>query len=1033
MQPGVTVVLATVWLVVYANAVGTATHRPSRLTLDQYSPSHRHHRRHGVYGGTEEDRLGWKDRNPVEDHQVHASIPQSRSQNKLPPIHETESKEDPFKDLDFVIYRSRGYGKDVNSYFSSLSEDARQSSEFTEERANEEDDETKESSRRDLPPPAELKDPFVADDTFQDQGPGSVEIYKLDLLLLDPTPATRLPFKGKVPKKTWHWKSKEASPNILRKQSNAIPFDESRTENPAFNDPFSVGGVPELQVGCEGLEASDITSREKRSIDVPKEKGRDVDPWTGITPITLDLDYEEEEEEEMDELLNLKKLETTTVGTKRNRGDMEATLDFHRDEVDAEKLPVRGDLGKTGSGNESEAEGKSLHFNKSKRDTGSLFASRGANQRKILWLDDPEEGKRRSRDVWGFAEDEGVVSSDELQTVNQRRRLAYERRLKEEEERRRREEEWKRRETDRRSHAENRTNTDIEKIREEYERSLELRRRQDEERRRRLQQEAQPTNRWQMEEERRRLQEEQSRRNRWQDEERRRQELESRRRYDPRTYEEERKRQQQQEEEMRRREENRLREQERQRRLQEQEEARRRESDRRNLDERKREWMMKQRQAEEEKRRRQQDRNEPSNLLYPPRGGSNDTRSYDRETERRLWEQRERERQRKLNEYIERNRPINVNDSIDRRREEANRRREEDERVRRLQEERRLQEYIRRNQPVRVSKVNESDGRSVDYRREYDRSRYPGPGSGRRNHGPSAPTNIDPWTADAGRREAARRIEEERIRERQRKEQEDLRREALRREEEQRWMQSRRYEEQRKRQQAERLAREEREKAARRSQLGGSTENTRVGDRRRFPEPGRRQDTSLIPANLVSNESRRAAERQRQEMERRRLEAERQRQEQQTRAKEARQNEQRASHLKELWRRQEEARLNALPVSARIIVKPSSVPNVIPRMGGDLDIDFPGASPHRPGMPVPNFPSPPTRHVQGPPPCVWAVVHCCTSVTNNRLVFCFETLGCPGVNWDRNPCRGSIVNAARDEVRKFYAENDEMDSRSRFH
>lgn len=48
----------------------------------------------------------------------------------------------------------------------------------------------------------------------------------------------------------------------------------------------------------------------------------------------------------MDELLKLKRLETTTDGVKRNRGDMDAKLhsEFHS-EKGAEKLPVRGDLG----------------------------------------------------------------------------------------------------------------------------------------------------------------------------------------------------------------------------------------------------------------------------------------------------------------------------------------------------------------------------------------------------------------------------------------------------------------------------------------------------------------------------------------------------------------------------------------------------------------------------------------------------------------------------------------------------------------
>lgn len=47
--------------------------------------------------------------------------------------------------------------------------------------------------------------------------------------------------------------------------------------------------------------------------------------------------------------------------------------------------------------------------------------------------------------------------------------------------------------------------------------------------------------------------------------------------------------------------------------------------------------------------------------------------------------------------------------------------------------------------------------------------------------------------------------------------------------------------------------------------------------------------------------------------------------------------------MKEQWRRQEEARLNALPVSARIIVRhgaSSSSPALVSRAGFDNDIDF---------------------------------------------------------------------------------------------
>ncbi|CAD1473972.1 unnamed protein product [Heterotrigona itama] len=1092
MQPGATVVLATVWLAVYANLVGTLR---INFTADQYSPLAPQHQRHEVYRRAEGQPSEWKD-------------PNSGSQEQS---HESE-----YLGSDSLLARrSRDNAADD---FSPLVEDKRP--EYTDRRADNRG--TKgalESAQRELSPPAVFEDQFVADDTFQDQGPGSVEIYKLDVFrvnsLLSPSPSIvtgfPLPNKGKnkAPKKTSHasWKTSKTPDydkatsllNTLRKQSNS--FDDLSTEVPANTDLFGIGGVPELQVGCEGLEAAESDhGRERRSIDSAltggdKNPKREVDSsWVDVTPISLNLDYElsgeDGYEEEMDELLKLKKLESTTKRSRQNRGDMDATLlhsEFHQGTKGrAEKLPVRGDLGKSSVSNESSASSidwqsnrqveektrlandKALRFNEGKRDDYAGAArsddgtSAGNQRRKILWLEKPENvveqrlignekenGERRERDTWGFGEDEGVVSSDELQTENQRRRLANERRNMIRQEELRRSEEQRRRAEEmlRRNQIENRTNSDIERIRQEYERGLSEKEREEEERRRQLQQ----SNRWQLDEEhRRRLQEEISRRNRLEGQ-RRTQEFEALRRRETviqrPASEEERKRQWQQAIEARRREEDRLREEDERRRFREEEarrkwdeELRRRqqEQDRRSLEDRRREWMLKRKQEEEEeKRRHQQSRNEPSNLLYPSRSN----KSYDRETERRLREQQERERHRKLNEYIQRNQPIKVNSSIDRQREEANERRQEEERRRkeeqqqRVEVERKLQDYVRRNQPVRVPKLNESYDRNwLEYRRRLDearqrnQSRYTGPGDGRRNHGPSAPTNIDPrYYVDDARREAARRIEkeEERIRERQRQleQQEQLRRYALRREEEARRMQSRKYEEERKRQEsvrleAERRAKELQEEEARRNQAGRRPlENTRPSyeNRRRFDDYRRGQDTSLIPTNLVLNESRRATERQRQEQERKRLEAERQR------AKETREKEERDRVMKEHRRRQEEARLNALPVSASIIVQPAA-PNLLSR------INIPRLNPYEEGIKVPNFPVSPTRRppVKSPSPCVWAVVHCCPSKVN-RLITCFESMGCPGINWEPSPCRASITQAAKNQVAKFYAETEDQD------
>lgn len=84
-------------------------------------------------------------------------------------------------------------------------------------------------------------------------------------------------------------------------------------------------------------------------------------------------------------------------------------------------------------------------------------------------------------------------------------------------------------------------------------------------------------------------------------------------------------------------------------------------------------------------------------------------------------------------------------------------------------------------------------------------------------------------------------------------------------------------------------------------------------------------------------------------------------------------------------------------------------------------------NPYERGIKVSNFPAPPTRPpVKSPSPCVWAVVHCCPSKVN-RLITCFESMGCPGINWDPSPCRTSITQAAKNQVAKFYAETEERD------
>ncbi|XP_011160042.3 trichohyalin isoform X2 [Solenopsis invicta] len=1288
MQPRVTVALATVWLTVAVLVGGAVT---LRLSHDQYSPASP--RRHA---GVQQDHArDWRDRDPAEDQPFDLWIGSRR------PIF-TEGWQRRLSNI-----AGAEFATDKVDYGYEMPETL--------------------SSETVVSPSDLLDDPFVADDTFQDQGPGSMEIYKLDLskektLLTATTPSTNLLSrnKSKAPKKTGHLNSKTkttevksttTSENINHRQSNF--FEEQRTETSLVNrDAFGVGGVPELQVGCEGLEASSSSHKAKRSIDTPdEEKGEmPASVLLDVMPVSLDLDddalsYDEEEYEEMDELFKLKKLETTTKNNKPNRGDMDASYlnSDHLDEFrQPEKLPVRGDLGKYTSMNSSgsitdqkelvkrsltDLEIESYEKIKPKREAVSLDDDDGAGRshgRRLLWFaeanaerfaDGKSERKRTGRSIdWGYGEDEGVVSSDELQTVNERRRqhdMRYhqdmskrhdqhhglntnadsirreyekllEQKRRDEEEHLRQmqqanqrtlsrweEEEKRRRDEMRRRHYEdyrkrmNHTSTpriDNEEEMEErqrletaYDRTQEIarkneeelrRRQEEEERRRRLQEEEmrrRPQNKWQEEEnwrksgsrtssvsdeerrrrlheeemkrreeehrrrleeeQRRQLQEEEMRRrpqNKWQeeenwrksgsrtssvnDEERRRklhEEEMKRREEEHRRRLEEEQRRQLQEEEMRRRpqskwqeEENlrksgsrtssvsdeerrrrlydqemKRREEEHRRRLEEEEEARRQEQyrsqqeaqrkkeeeerrrqensmrnlseyDRRRLEDRRREWSERRKQENEDERRQQQP---PSNLMRAehPVSHSNDIRQRDQDERRR--EQEERVLDQKLREYVARNQPINVNRINANRRPEEERRRyrpeenrdprinvsRDDEEYRRRveeqrkrqEEERRQQDYIRRYQSVNMpSRDNQSTaaGRNwFEERRLIEearrRDRYPDPGV-RRDHGPSAPTYIDPRSSpeEVRRRqqETARRLEEERRQryeaEEQRKELarrqweeekerrlrvERMRKEAARREEEARRAQSRKYEEDRKRLEVARIEAERRRQEMLKERSRNEAGRTKQPEATRqiyhqdpsLLEHRRRQDSRLIPNNLMrAEEARRAAA----ERERQRLDAER-RQQEESRMREHRQKE------TDQWSRQELARLNSLPVNARIIVRPGgSWPTTSPdspvisgRFGNE--IDFTGINPHREGVQVPQFPVPATSRppVQTPSPCVWAVIHCCSS-NNNRLVKCFESLGCPGINWDPNPCRGAIADAARAEVLKFYQANN---------
>ncbi|XP_020287188.1 trichohyalin-like isoform X2 [Pseudomyrmex gracilis] len=1186
MQPRVTIqALATVWLAVVGLVGAAVTHR---LSHDQYFPAspHRHSR---VQRNQIRD---WRD--PAEDQPLDLWIGSRRSipAEELPALPHSSTK---FTEQNLPLERSPK--EDIVSSKRDYPFSAWQKwllniagAEFEADKVDYGYEMPQTLSRETVILPSDLlDDPFVADDTFQDQGPGSVEIYKLDLskenvLLTATTPTNDLlpKNKSKSPKKTSHLNSKTKTTEIKltttpstkthHEQSNV--FEEQRTETPSVNtNSFGVGGVPELQVGCEGLEAlsssSSSSHKAKRSIDTPDKEQRQVPAsiLQDVTPISLDFDYDltyDDEEEEMDELLKLKRSETTKK-IKTNRGDMDASyLDSDHLSNQPDRLPVRGDLGESTHSDETRIERneslrkieiKNREEIKAKRMPILSDNDDGASKnrgRRLLWLAeantegfayDKSEQKRAERSIdWGFGEDEGVVSSNELQTMNARRRkhdMRYH-----QDAARKRDQYYE-------------VNSDINKIRREYEEHLAQKRRKEEEQRLRQQQQndRKTPNRW-MEEEERRRDEMRTRQydeyvrkmnhipaSRTEDDEARRRQMEERQRD-----EEERRRRLQEDEKMRRRsqskwqeknvktpnfrtpvyDEEKIRRSDEEMRREEEarrqewyrkqqeaqrkkdEEERKRQEENRQREEQRRE--LERRRQEEEERRRQQP---PSNLM-DTRSQSrhpNDIERRDRDEERRMREDEEREK--KLREYIARNQPINVNhldqrseeerrryrpeynrdsqihemnrnveeyrrqmEEQHRRQEEEQRRRQEEEQRRRQEEEQRriqeeeqrrrqegeqrrrqegeqrrrqeeeqrrrqeeeekkLQDYIKRNQPIDV-RNNQSTSRNLfEERRLIEqarrRDRYFDPEAGK-HRGPSVSTYIDPRSSpeEIRRRqqETARRQEEERRRKKEREEkdrrlrEEQMRKEAARREQEARREQSRRYEEERKRLEAVRLREERRRQEMLRERSRSKTERTRRPEATRptyyqdprLMEHRRRLDSHPIPSNLVRNEEERRKEREKQ-----RLEQEAERRRQQNRWRQNRRNESEYERS-----RQELARLHSLPISARIIVHPINftpspdTPTVVePR--NNNEINFTGINPHREGVQVAKFPVAPTSRppVPSPKPCVWAVVHCCSS-NNSRLSKCFESLGCPGINWDPNPCSNSIVEAARAEIMKFY-------------
>lgn len=613
---------------------------------------------------------------------------------------------------------------------------------------------------RKLPSTKDLTD-SVVDDVFQDQGPGSMEIYKLDLsreksLLTATAPSSKLPLqnKSKVPKKTnrldtktkiTEIKSTTSSPENDYELSNF--FKEQRTQVPVNRDAFDVGGVPELQVGCEGLEAS--SHKTKRSIGT-SDKGREIPvAWLDVTPISLDLNYElsydEEDYEEIDELLKLKRLETTARTIKPNRGDMDATLnnDHLNDFKRPEKLPIRGDLGESILANSSGPVNSPFRTNQNESwklinskvnyeeakakwksistDANDSISSHGRRQLSLAEVNtqdlvDKRRAKRSSD--WGFGEDEGVVSSDELETVTERRRQH--------------DMQFHRGATKYNHETPEMSSDDL---RLQYQRLLEQRQRVEEARSRRTKQNNQGVlNKWIEEEERRR--EEMQRRN--YEEYRRKTEYTS----TPYMYDDEV--QQQQIEEQPRQEATRTRndqysEEERRRRLQDEETRRRAQEIARRNEE------VRRRQDEEERRRR----------LYKE--------EEMRRPHNRMQEEKRRQQQQEENARgLSRSRPV-IN--------EEDRQRPHDDEMRRREEERRRQEYARRQheEAERRRLQNEETRRQEEYKLQQEAQRRREEEQRRQTDPASTLSTDDRRKLEERRREwsAKRRQEEEDERRRQ--------------------------------------------------------------------------------------------------------------------------------------------------------------------------------------------------------------------------------------------------------------------------
>lgn len=190
-------------------------------------------------------------------------------------------------------------------------------------------------------------DEFLGDEDFEDEGPGSVEVYKLDLFK-DERPVTgfrQSRRKSKVPKKvSWKMSSSKDSNGELTKdeEKEEILSSSSRRGSSLKHRIFGTGGVPELQVGCEGVEGSQ--QREKRSEENRK-------PINENFPATV-YENEEDADDELEEYYDLitGPEDPRYSSAVSSRGDMNPMIKTPADiEVGKillkGKLPKRGDLG----------------------------------------------------------------------------------------------------------------------------------------------------------------------------------------------------------------------------------------------------------------------------------------------------------------------------------------------------------------------------------------------------------------------------------------------------------------------------------------------------------------------------------------------------------------------------------------------------------------------------------------------------------------------------------------------------------------